>query len=42
MLQKILRVQLEKGSYNIELQFLKPGMEIDYMEFRPCGMTERI
>lgn len=42
MLQKILRVQLEKGSYSIELQFPKPGMEIDYMEFRSCGTTERI
>ncbi len=42
MLQKILRVQLEKGSYSTELQFPNPGMEIDYMEFRPCSMTERI
>lgn len=42
MLQKILRVELEKGSYSMELQFPKPGMEIDYMEFKPCGTTERV
>lgn len=42
MLQKILRVKLEKGSYSMELQFPKPGMEIDYMEFKPCGTTERV
>ena len=34
--QKILRVELEKGCYQIKLQFPKPGMEIDYMEFKPC------
>ncbi|MDE7477467.1 MAG: fibronectin type III-like domain-contianing protein, partial [Lachnospiraceae bacterium] len=34
--QKIVRVKLEKGSYRLELQFPKPGMEIDYMEFRAC------
>ncbi|MDE7203654.1 MAG: glycoside hydrolase family 3 C-terminal domain-containing protein [Lachnospiraceae bacterium] len=36
MQQKLLRVELEKGSYQIKLLFPKPGMEIDYMEFRPC------
>lgn len=40
MQQKILRVELEKGSYCITLQFPKPGMEIDYMEFKPCGRTD--
>ncbi|MDE7417880.1 MAG: glycoside hydrolase family 3 C-terminal domain-containing protein [Lachnospiraceae bacterium] len=36
MQQKLLRAELEKGSYQIKLLFPKPGMEIDYMEFRPC------
>ena len=35
--QKLLRVCLETGYYQIALQFPKPGMEIDYMEFRACG-----
>lgn len=34
--QKVLRVKLEKGPYLLELQFPKPGMEVDYMEFRFC------
>ena len=34
--QKILRVELEQGSYKIELQFPKPGLEIGSMEFRRC------
>lgn len=38
--QKILRVELEEGLYRIELQFPKPGMEIAYMEFRPCGRAQ--
>lgn len=33
-LQKLLRVNLKAGCYQISLQFPKPGMEIDYMEFR--------
>lgn len=32
--QKLLRVKLEKGAYRIELQFPRPGMVIDFMEFR--------
>lgn len=42
MQQKILRVELEKGNYRIDLKFPKPGMEIDYMEFRPCGTIDRV
>lgn len=38
--QKILRVRLEKGSYRLELQFPKPGMEVDYMEFILCDTTD--
>ncbi len=40
--QKILRVELEEGSYKIELQFPKPGMEIDYMEFKPCSEPDPV
>lgn len=35
-LQKLLRVHLEAGDYQIVLQFPKPGMQVDYMEFRRC------
>jgi len=35
-LQKLLRVNLKAGYYQITLQFPKPGMEVDYMEFRQC------
>lgn len=38
--QKLLRVRLEAGNYQITLQFPKPGMEVDYMEFRSCGAVE--
>lgn len=34
ILQKLLRVELEKGSYQITFEFPKPGMVIDYMEWR--------
>lgn len=34
--QKLLRVELEAGYYQMKLLFLKPGMQIDYMEFRAC------
>ena len=40
--QKLLRVELEKGSYRMELQFPRPGMEIDYMEFIPCDTEDGI
>ncbi len=33
--QKLLRVRLEQGAYMLKLEFPKPGMEIDYMEFMP-------
>ena len=36
IMQKLLRVRLEQGSYNLELAFPKPGMEIEYMEFKLC------
>lgn len=36
-LQKLLRVNLKAGCYQITLQFPKPGMEVDYMEFRQCN-----
>lgn len=32
--QKLAKVALEPGLYEIELEFVKPGMEIDAMEFR--------
>ena len=32
--QKLLRVRLDAGCYQIKMLFLKPGMQIDYMEFR--------
>ncbi|MBO5033379.1 MAG: glycoside hydrolase family 3 C-terminal domain-containing protein [Lachnospiraceae bacterium] len=35
--QKLLRVRLEKGAYQIELQFPKSGMHVDFMEFRLCN-----
>lgn len=35
-LQKLLRVHLKAGDYQITLQFPKPGMQVDYMEFRRC------
>ncbi len=35
--QKLLRVYLEAGSYQMKLLFPKPGMVIDYMEFRSCA-----
>lgn len=35
--QKLLRVCLEAGSYQMKLLFPKPGMVIDYMEFRACA-----
>lgn len=38
-LQKLLRVHLKAGCYQIVLQFPKPGMEVDYMEFRRCDTT---
>lgn len=38
--QKLLRVCLEPGNYRIALRFPKPGMEIDYMEFRACGAMQ--
>lgn len=39
-LQKLLRVHLKAGCYQIVLQFPKPGMEVDYMEFRRCDTTK--
>lgn len=36
IMQKLLRVRLEQGSYNLELAFPKPGMELEYMEFKLC------
>lgn len=36
-LQKLLRVHLTAGCYQIVLQFPKPGMEVDHMEFRKSG-----
>ena len=35
-LQKLLRVRLEAGCYQITLQFPKPGMEIDFTAFQKC------
>lgn len=34
IMQKLLRVRLEEGGYRIAFQFPKPGMVIDYMEWR--------
>lgn len=34
--QKLLCVKLEAGYYQMKMLFLKPGMQIDYMEFRAC------
>lgn len=34
--QKLLRVQLEAGYYQMRMLFIKPGMQIDYMEFQRC------
>lgn len=31
--QKLLRVKLEKGWYNLQLEVIKPGMQVAYMEF---------
>ncbi len=31
--QKLLRVKLEKGWYHLDLDFVKPGMQVAYMEF---------
>lgn len=36
--QKLLRVCLEAGSYQMKLLFPKLGMVIDYMEFRACAL----
>mgnify|MGYP002423089737 CR=1 FL=1 len=38
--QKLLRVRLEKGCYQMELQFPKPGMVVDYLEFVLCSVVE--
>ena len=40
--QKLLRVELEKGGYRMNLQFPKPGMEVDYMEFKACDKAESV
>lgn len=34
IMQKLLRVRLEEGSYRLAFRFPKPGMEIAYLEFR--------
>lgn len=31
--QKLLRVHMEKGWYRLTLEFPKPGMQVDYLEF---------
>lgn len=33
VLQKLSRVELEPGYYDLELRFITPGMQIEYMEF---------
>lgn len=33
--QKLLRIHMEKGWYHLNLEFPKPGMQIEYMEFNP-------
>lgn len=35
--QKLLRVRLEAGYYQMKMLFLKPGMQIDYIELRTCA-----
>ena len=39
--QKLLRVSLEAGSYQMKLLFPKPGMVIDYIELRACAESIR-
>lgn len=34
VIQKILEVELEQGYYQLTTDFVKPGMEFDYIEFR--------
>jgi beta-glucosidase len=33
--QKLLKVQLEEGFYELKLDFVKPGMQIAWIEFKP-------
>lgn len=42
IMQKLLRVRLEQGAYSLELEFTKPGMEIEYMEFKLCEEQEGV
>ncbi|MCA1296569.1 glycoside hydrolase family 3 C-terminal domain-containing protein [Paenibacillus sp. alder61] len=33
--QKLVKVQLEAGVYEMTLEFIKPGIQIDWIEFKP-------
>lgn len=32
--QKLVKIELEEGLYDLKLEFIKPGMEIDWIEFK--------
>lgn len=37
ILQMLVKVELEKGLYEIKLEHVKPGMEVDWIEFKPVS-----
>jgi len=32
--QKLVKVELEAGVYEVKLDFIKPGLQIDWIEFK--------
>jgi beta-glucosidase len=31
---KLVKIELEEGLYELKLDFIKPGLEIDWIEFK--------
>jgi beta-glucosidase len=35
--QMLVKIELEQGLYEVRLEHVKPGIEIDWIEFRPVS-----
>ena len=32
--QKLVKIELEEGLYELSLEFMKPGLQVDWIEFK--------
>ncbi|MGB4659701.1 MAG: glycoside hydrolase family 3 C-terminal domain-containing protein [Mobilitalea sp.] len=37
IVQKLLRIELEAGNYDLQLDFVKPGMQVEWMKFQAAN-----